>query len=67
MTLYGAMGDRATALQFYDQVNLHSAWDAVTVWFEHHVPPATLLGGALLGYENLLIEIDATILREARS
>lgn len=50
-----------------DQPSLHSAWDAVTAWFGHHVPPATLLGVALLGYENQLVEIDATIIREARN
>ena len=49
------------------QPNLHSPWDAVTAWFEYNVPPATLLGVALLGYENQLVEIDATIIREARN
>lgn len=45
------------------QQHLTDAWQAVTVWFDGQVPPATLLGVARLGYENQLVEIDATIIR----
>lgn len=41
--------------------NLSEAWKAVQHYFEGIVPPATLLGVALLGHENQLVEIDATI------
>lgn len=45
--------------------NLLDAWAAVTSWFADDVPPATLLGVNLLGYENQLVEIDATIVRQS--
>ncbi|MEL6984881.1 MAG: RidA family protein [Actinomycetota bacterium] len=42
--------------------NLLDAWGAVVAWFgDAGVPPATLLGINLLGYEAQLVEIDATI------
>ena len=40
---------------------LSEAWQAVKQYFNGIVPPATLLGVALLGHENQLVEIDATI------
>ena len=43
--------------------NLLDAWGAVTAWFHDDVPPATLLGVNLLGYESQLVEVDATIVR----
>ncbi|MGB3612655.1 MAG: RidA family protein [Elainellaceae cyanobacterium] len=46
---------------------LAEAWNAVAEWFDHNVPPATLLGVACLGYENQLVEVDATIIRQAHS
>ncbi|MEL6780576.1 MAG: RidA family protein [Cyanobacteria bacterium J06597_16] len=46
-----------------ERQNLIKAWDAVTAWFDGDVPPATLLGISCLGYENQLVEVDATILR----
>lgn len=46
-----------------DQQALRSAWNAVEHWFANEVPPATLLGVALLGYEEQLVEIDATIVK----
>ena len=45
--------------------NLTKAWATVTRWFEDSVPPATLLGVNLLGHENQLVEIDATIVRRS--
>lgn len=45
------------------QQHLLDAWDAVVEWFDGSVPPATLLGVALLGYTEQLVEIDATIAR----
>jgi enamine deaminase RidA (YjgF/YER057c/UK114 family) len=46
-----------------DQAQLTAAWAAVTEWFSDQVPPATLLGVARLGYENQLVEIDATVIK----
>jgi len=46
-----------------EQQNLSTAWSAVRGWFGGEVPPATLLGVNLLGYEHQLVEIDATIVR----
>jgi enamine deaminase RidA (YjgF/YER057c/UK114 family) len=43
--------------------NLLDAWGAVTDWFDPAVPPATLLGVALLGHTDQLVEIDAAIVR----
>jgi enamine deaminase RidA (YjgF/YER057c/UK114 family) len=45
--------------------NLELGWHAVKEFFPHGVPPATLLGVNILGYENQLVEIDATITRES--
>ncbi|NEQ42943.1 MAG: RidA family protein [Leptolyngbya sp. SIOISBB] len=47
-----------------DRDALAAAWQAVTDWFNNAVPPATLLGVNLLGHENQLVEIDATIIRD---
>jgi enamine deaminase RidA (YjgF/YER057c/UK114 family) len=46
------------------QPNLTDAWRAVARTFGGEVPPATLLGVHLLGYEGQLVEIDATIERD---
>ncbi|ASC72586.1 hypothetical protein XM38_035440 [Halomicronema hongdechloris C2206] len=66
MNLYG-FGDRdIRPLKIYvvgDHANLTEAWKAVTEWFDNTVPPATLLGVNLLGHENQLVEIDATIIK----
>jgi enamine deaminase RidA (YjgF/YER057c/UK114 family) len=43
---------------------LLEAWSAVAGWFAHDVPPATLLGVAVLGYKDQLVEIDATVVRD---
>lgn len=43
--------------------DLLAAWAAVTTWYDHDVPPATLLGVNLLGHANQLVEVDATIVR----
>lgn len=45
--------------------NLKLAWNAVKESFPHGVPPATLLGVTILGYEDQLVEIDATIIKES--
>ena len=41
--------------------NLIDAWHAVTKGFDNNVPPATLLGVTVLGYEDQLVEIDAQV------
>jgi enamine deaminase RidA (YjgF/YER057c/UK114 family) len=50
-----------------EQQNLRDAWRAVSAWFGEDVPPATLLGVHLLGYGSQLVEIDATIVKQADS
>jgi enamine deaminase RidA (YjgF/YER057c/UK114 family) len=45
------------------QQHLRDAWAEVAECFDGDVPPATLLGVALLGYEDQLVEIDAAIER----
>ncbi len=47
-----------------NQENLTNAWRAIKAVFPNGVPPSTLLGVALLGYEGQLVEIDATIIKE---
>jgi enamine deaminase RidA (YjgF/YER057c/UK114 family) len=47
-----------------DSTALSAAWDAVTAWFDHDVPPATLLGVSRLGYHDQVVEIDATIIAQ---
>ncbi len=44
--------------------SLSEAWQAVKEYFNGIVPPATLLGVAILGHENQLVEIDATIINK---
>ena len=44
-----------------DATHLSTAWDGVTEWFSHDVPPATLLGVARLGYHDQLVEIHAIV------
>ena len=46
-----------------EKLNLNRAWSAVEEWFDKKVPPATLLGVSVLGYENQLVEIDATVIK----
>lgn len=45
-----------------DREALSATWDAITAWFNHDVPPATLLGVARLGHHHQVVEIDATII-----
>jgi enamine deaminase RidA (YjgF/YER057c/UK114 family) len=45
--------------------NLTTAWRAVLEDFSNDVPPATLIGVSMLGHEGQLVEIDATIIRNA--
>lgn len=41
--------------------NLAAAWKAVLEEFSNDASPATLIGVSVLGHENQLVEIDATI------
>lgn len=64
LTCYGFTERDIRKLTVYvvgEQSNLQEAWEAVSNWFDNDVPPATLLGVARLGYEQQLVEIDATI------
>jgi enamine deaminase RidA (YjgF/YER057c/UK114 family) len=49
-TVYVASADRA---------DLVSAWNAVRAAFGDHDPPSTLLGVAVLGYPDQLLEVEA--------
>ncbi len=61
-----ARGDvhRLTIYVVGPQQHLSDAWIAVTEHFDGDVPPATLLGVALLGYVGQLVEVDAVITRD---
>jgi enamine deaminase RidA (YjgF/YER057c/UK114 family) len=48
-----------------ERSTMSAAWRAVKEWFGGEVPPATLLGTSLLGYDHQIIEIDADIQRRA--
>lgn len=54
---------RLTVYVVGEHQNLLDAWDSVTTWFAHDVPPATLLGINMLGYSGQLVEIDAVVAR----
>jgi len=41
------------------QEDLVAAWEVVRDRFAPHRPPSTLLGGAVLGYHDQLVEIEA--------
>jgi len=43
---------------------LQEAWRAVREHYSDEAPPSTLLGVKSLGYENQIVEIDATIIRD---
>jgi enamine deaminase RidA (YjgF/YER057c/UK114 family) len=49
-TVYVASDDRADLL---------TAWDVVRAQFGEHDPPSTLLGVAVLGYRDQLVEVEA--------
>ncbi len=46
-----------------ERVQLVEAWDAVADAFAPARPPSTLLGVALLGYTEQLVEIEAVAFR----
>ncbi len=62
-----AIGDvrRLTVHVVGDHDALAQAWEVVTESFDGSVPPATLLGAHLLGHQNQLVEIDATVIRSS--
>jgi enamine deaminase RidA (YjgF/YER057c/UK114 family) len=41
------------------QEDLLAAWDVVHRWFGEHDAPSTLLGVAVLGYDDQLVEVEA--------
>lgn len=53
-TVYVASADRA---------DLVAAWDVVRRWFGEHDAPSTLLGVAVLGYPDQLVEVEAVAVR----
>jgi enamine deaminase RidA (YjgF/YER057c/UK114 family) len=42
-----------------DRADLVAAWDVVHRWFGEHDAPSTLLGVAVLGYPDQLVEVEA--------
>lgn len=48
-----------------EEEDLAEAWSGVVGWFGGAVPPATLLGVARLGYPGQVVEIDATVVKDA--
>lgn len=42
-----------------DRADLVTAWDVVSRWFGGHDVPSTLLGVAVLGYRDQLVEVEA--------
>jgi enamine deaminase RidA (YjgF/YER057c/UK114 family) len=42
-----------------DRADLVAAWDVVSRWFGEHDVPSTLLGVAVLGYRDQLVEVEA--------
>lgn len=46
-----------------EQTDLDEAWAAMTEGFRGDVPPATLLGVAMLGHTGQLVEIDARVIK----
>lgn len=46
-----------------ERTDLAAAWDVVRRWFGDHDPPSTLLGVAVLGYPDQLVEVDAVAVR----
>jgi enamine deaminase RidA (YjgF/YER057c/UK114 family) len=62
-----AVGDirRVVVYVTGEHENLLHAWQAVTLWFNNNVPPATLLGVTCLGYAEQLVEIETTVVRQA--
>ena len=55
-TVYVASSDRA---------DLVAAWDVVRAAFGDHDAPSTLLGVAMLGYPEQLVEVEAVAVRRA--
>lgn len=40
-----------------------ACWQAIRTYFDGDVPPATLLGVSLLGYDGQVVEVDAVVKR----
>jgi enamine deaminase RidA (YjgF/YER057c/UK114 family) len=55
-TVYVASGNRA---------DLVAAWDVVRAAFGDHDAPSTLLGVAVLGYPDQLVEVEAVAVRDS--
>ncbi len=48
-----------------DRADLVTAWNVVRAAFGDHDPPSTLLGVAVLGYPDQLVEVEAVAARRA--
>lgn len=46
-----------------DRKDLVAAWTVVRRWFGEHDAPSTLLGVAVLGYPDQLVEVEAIAIR----
>lgn len=61
LSRYGATAGHLVRMTIYvvgDRTALEKAWATVAGRLAPHRPPSTLLGVAVLGYENQLVEID---------
>lgn len=47
----------------HERADLVAAWDVVRRWFGTHDVPSTLLGVAVLGYPDQLVEVEAVAAR----
>lgn len=43
----------------FSQADLVTVWNQVRDWLGDHDPPSTLLGVAVLGYTDQLVEVEA--------
>ena len=68
LDVHGSQKNNIQQLTTYvvgERENLKLAWNTVKEIFPHGVPPVTLVGATILGYENQPVEIDTTITRES--
>jgi enamine deaminase RidA (YjgF/YER057c/UK114 family) len=47
----------------HDRADLATAWDVVSRYFGEHDVPSTLLGVAVLGFRDQLVEVGAVAAR----
>ena len=61
LAMHGAGAEHLMRTTIYvvgDRTELAAAWAAISAGLAPHRPPSTLLGVAVLGFEDQLVEID---------